>query len=131
MRNSPSGIPLAIASSIAHSSLYLRPGNVRLDSCFQRAYCLLHDVKKRAIGWELFQLCVGTWVPSIIVCSPAVIYEYDCLTGSKLGLACTRKSLNRIAFIPPRYAEWKTRPLIGDMAKQTVTLRPLWLQTCL
>ena len=133
VRNSPSGILLAIASSLLPIRACTSGLEMPVLIAAFRAYCLLHNVKKRAIDWELFQLCVGTWVPWIIVCSRAVIYEYDCLIGvqAKLSLARTRKSLNRTAFIPPRYAEWKTTPLIGDMAKQTVTLRPLWPQTCL
>ena len=100
--------------SIAHSSLYLRPGNGRLESCFQRAYCLLHNVKKQAIGGSPGLLCA--LAPSYM--------NMTVSSGSKLSLACTRNSLNRTVLIPPRYAKWKSQA-VGDMAKQTVTLRPL------
>ena len=52
-------------------------------------------------------------------------------SGSRFSLVWAKTSLNLCVFIPPIIAEWNTRPLVGEIASATVTLRPLYPDTCL
>ena len=56
--------------------------------------------------------------------------KITCSFGSRFSLAYVRKSLNLCPVIPPKNAEWKTSPLVGEIASATVTFLPRWPHTC-
>ena len=74
VRNSPCGIPLALALSL----LWVFERDVGLNRRFQTAYCPLHDVKER-----------NDWVS----------VSRHSFSISRFVLACTRKLSKRAAFI--------------------------------
>ena len=114
--------------------LYFGPRHVSFYRCLQWADCLLHYVQEWAVGRELLQLRVSVLAAGMagFRCAGAPSYmKITSSSGSRFCLFWAKKSLKRGAFIPPKKAEWNTRPLTGDTARATVTFRPRWPHTCL
>ena len=131
VRKLPSVIPCRLTSALLFICSCC---SGRLMSAFMAAFKALIAcstmLRNGLYGGSFFSSELGPGMAGLLWADEPSWMKITYSFGSRVRLTCDRKSLNLCPFIPPRNAEWKMSPLVGEIASATITFLPRWPHTC-